>query len=150
MKRKIICLCFCLLLILPVFLVMASDNQPPNPPTITGPRFGKVGERHEYTFTAIDPDGDDVQYIIFWGDGTFIITKDFYPSGEKLTVGIIYPEKGQYVISAKAQDVFGAAGDWGTFEMIIPKNKAINTPFLQFFENYLYKFSLLRQILLLQ
>ena len=147
MKEKIICLCFCLLLILPVFPVMATENQPPNPPTITGPRFGKVGERYEYTFAAIDPDGDDIRYIIFWGDGTFIFTIDFYPSGEELTVGIIYPEKGDYVISAKAQDVFGAVSDWGTLEITMPKNKSINTPFLRFLENHPHMFPMLRQLL---
>jgi hypothetical protein len=47
-----------------------KTNQPPNPPTITGPAEGKVGTAYDYNFTAIDPDGDEVYYFIDWEDNT--------------------------------------------------------------------------------
>ena len=46
----------------------ASDNHPPDKPMIDGPRMVGVGP-HDWTFKAIDPDGDNVSYEIDWGDG---------------------------------------------------------------------------------
>ena len=37
------------------------DNEPPSIPTITGKSNGNVGTEYEYTFNAVDPDGDNVK-----------------------------------------------------------------------------------------
>lgn len=39
-------------------------NYPPFPPTINGPNSGNPNENYTYTFSAYDPDFDDVSYYI--------------------------------------------------------------------------------------
>ena len=59
----------------------------------------------------------------------------------------VWDEKDIYIIRAKAKDSNDAKSDWATLEVSMPKNKAINTPFLQFLENHPRLFPLLRQLL---
>ena len=52
-------------------ITIQEENQPPSSSIITGPTVGKVGKNYEYTFMSIDPDGDDVYFLIYWeGDFT--------------------------------------------------------------------------------
>ena len=48
---------------------------------------------------------------------------------------------------ARAKDEYDAIGDWGTFQVTMPRNKAINTPLLQYLQNHPNLFSLIRQLL---
>ena len=88
------------------------DNQPPGKPWINGPTFERPGT-YEYTFKAIDPDGDNVSYCIRWDDGTDEEWTGLYPSGEEVTRSHTYKEMGAYVIRAKAKDIHDAEGPWG-------------------------------------
>ena len=53
-----------------------------------------------------------------------------------------------HLIQVKAKDVYGAESEWSDpLPVSMPKNKAINTPFLNFLENHPNLFPLLRQLL---
>ncbi|UCB57891.1 MAG: hypothetical protein JSV67_04590 [Thermoplasmatales archaeon] len=99
--------------------VYSQNNSPPNPPEITGVTIGKTGEIYNYSIVSIDPDGDDVSYYIEFGTGDFIITYDWYPSGEPINVSYTWIEIGSFIMRARAQDFYGAQSDWGTLEVII-------------------------------
>jgi len=60
----------------------------PWPPTINGPSHGKPGQRLTYTFSTVDPDGDDVRFHIDWGDGSEEWTT-YVPSGTGKSVSHI-------------------------------------------------------------
>ena len=123
-------------------------NEPPNKPIIEGQTSGKAGEEYEYTFVTTDPEEDDVNYTIDWGDGSDEVVIGPYESGEEATAKHSWDEEGAYTIRAKAEDDWdGAESNWATLEVSMPKNKAINTPFLQFLENHPHMFPLLRQIM---
>ena len=125
-------------------------TAPPNAPTIDGPPEGRVGKEYEYTFNAVDPDGDDVRYIIDWGDNTSNMT-DFNPSGTDVKVKHTWSEKGDYTITAKAQDIYGAEGPEGKLTVTIPRSRTVNSPLLlRLFERFMNLFSILRYILGLQ
>ncbi len=128
---------------------VASENQPPNAPTINGETNGKAGTEYEYTFNATDPDGDDVKYFIDWGDNNTEWT-GYNPSGTDVKVKHTWSDKGTYMIKAKAVDMYGAESDWGALEVEMPKNKAFNFNFnlLEWlFERFPNAFPLLRYIL---
>ncbi len=116
------------------FEVTIIDNHPPSTPIISGEKGVIIGEEFDYYFRAIDPDGDDVRYIINWDDDNSVIT-DFYNSGEEVTVGHTYLEKGTYVICAFAEDIHGAVGPEGYY---IPdwKNKALSTVLIVVTDNH--------------
>ncbi len=101
-------------------------NQAPNAPTINGPPNGKKGIEYEYTFNAVDRNGDDIYYYIEWGDGN--IEEWIGPNNSGIDVKVKHTWKkiGTYTIKAKAKDVFGAEGPEATLKVRMPKNKAFN------------------------
>ena len=98
--------------------------HPPFVPTIRGPQVGKVGDILTFTFNAVDLDGDDVRFHIDWGDGSKEITV-YVGSGTDETVTHIWSSKGDYTITAYAEDAYGWCGPSRTFQVVIPRNKAI-------------------------
>lgn len=123
-----------------------GDNQPPNMPAINGSISGKAGTRYEYEIYAIDPEENDVYYIIDWGDG---ITSEWlgpYNSGEATHFNHIWEEKDSYSIKVKSKDIFGDKSDWATIEVSMSKNKAINMSFIRFLESHSCMFPVLRHV----
>jgi len=126
-----------------VWLIKLGENQPPNKTNINGPNSGKPGKKCYYVFNSIDPEGDDVKYIINWGDNTSDTT-DFNLSGTNVTVSHTWTKKGTYIISVKAEDVYGAESDWATLEVTIPRYRAIDITILRFFESHPLLFKILQ------
>ncbi|GAG91213.1 unnamed protein product, partial [marine sediment metagenome] len=109
-------------------------NRPPDTPTITGETNGQIGVEYEYTFNAVDPDGDNVKYYIDWDDGDSEET-GFNPSGTDVKVKHTWNNEGTYTITAYAEDTNGLIGPEGTLSVSMPRNRATQTPFLQFLQN---------------
>jgi hypothetical protein len=148
MNRKLIGIFVCTFLLIPGFMVTVSANSPPNKPTITGQTNGKAGVEYEYTFTATDPDGDDISYIIDWCSCGDTITIGPYSSGEEVVVSNSWSEQGTYVIQAKAKDIHDAESDWATLSVSMPKIKLyIFSWFYYFLEEHPRLFPILRQLL---
>jgi len=90
-----------------------QTNTAPNPPTIEGPVFHiiVIGQPYSFTFKqATDPDGDNIKYVVNWGDGNEE-SSEFVPSGG--SVVLIHTWQGtqlinQFQITAIAEDVYGA------------------------------------------
>ncbi|GAG87435.1 unnamed protein product, partial [marine sediment metagenome] len=128
-------------------IVSQPPNQPPNKPIITGQISGKPGTEYEYTFNAVDPDGDNVKYHIDWGDSTSNTTA-FSSSGIDVKVKHTWSTGGTYSIKATAEDSNGLVGPEGTLSISMPRNKPyINTPFLKFLEQYPILYQLLLRFL---
>lgn len=123
--------------------IVDADNNPPDKPTIIGESSGKAGIEHEYKFVSIDPEGDDIkEYFIDWGDN-YGLSFGPYPSGIEASAKHTWSEKGDYTIKAKAKDVYGAESEWATFAVSMPRNRAMQIPFLNFFEQYPILYQLL-------
>ena len=122
-------------------------DPPPETPVITGETKGNVGEEYEYTFTSVDAYGDQLDYYIDWGDGTFEDWFGSFPSGQDVMKKHTYNTQGDYTIKAKARDIHGSESDLGTLTATMPRNKAINRPFLQFLLSHPNIFPILRLLL---
>ncbi|MCJ7571540.1 MAG: PKD domain-containing protein [Candidatus Thermoplasmatota archaeon] len=118
-----------------VFLVAAETyNNSPNTPNLTGETSGKPGTEYEYTFVSTDPEGDNIEYCLDWGDNTGEICIGPYVSGVEASAKHTWTEKGNYVLKVKARDINGAESEWKTLSVSMAKNKVINIPlFLQRF-----------------
>ena len=81
-----------------------GDEQ--EPPTIDGPTHGDPGVEYEYSFVTDDPEEDDIQLYIDWGDGTYEDWDEWYESGEEVIVSHEWDEEGEYNITAKSRDVW--------------------------------------------
>ena len=71
-----------------------------------------------------------------------------YNSGDLVTKSHIWSNKGTYAVKVKAKDTSDVESVWSDpLQISMPKNKAINTPFLNFLEQHPHMFPLLRQLL---
>jgi outer membrane protein assembly factor BamB len=123
------------------------DDYPPDVPTIDGPTTVRKGENHTYEVVSSDSDGDNISYLINWGDNTNTGWIGPYNSGETIIVNHSWYEKGTYEIRVVAKDSYGAESDWATLEVSMPKTKAISSPFIQYLENHPRLFPILRLII---
>jgi hypothetical protein len=127
---------------------LITINQLPNAPTIDGQTSGSAGTSYTYTFTSTDPDGDNIaEYIVNWGEGPDEIITGPFASGSPATASHIWSTQGNYVITAKAKDVNGLVGPEGTLSVSMPRNKLVNTPFLNYLQNFLQQYPILYQFL---
>ena len=148
MKKKLICIYLCTLLIIPLFATTVSANGPPTTPEISSPTEVKLNEENEFTFMSTDPEGDDVYYWIEWAPCCFI---DFrwhgpFDSGEEAIIYYAYECDGDLQMRVKAKDINGSESDWATFEISVPKSIIFN-PFINFLEQHPLLFSIFRQLL---
>jgi len=129
----------------------AINKQNPSPApgkvTINGETKGTVGIEYNYTFKSASPAGEDVYYLIDWGDYTYERWIGPYPSDEEITVGHIWDEADSYVIKARAKSADDMCGPWETFEVTMQRNKAINSNSLLI--KSLAKFPLLERLVFL-
>ena len=127
--------------------VGAPANDPPGAPTITGPDDGDAGTVYEFTFSAVDPDDDDIYYLLDWGDG-FEDVIGLFPSGTEAYASHTWAEKGSYLIKAKAVDPYNAESDWGQLSFNVPRNRAFSNSYTQSFLRQLQNnFQILRYLL---
>jgi hypothetical protein len=95
-----------------VIIIVSGSNTPPDAPgTPAGPSTGEQGETLSYEISATDPDGDQVSFVIDWGDGTQDETDD-YPSGTTLSLSHAWQNTGLFEIRAYAVDEHGAPSSW--------------------------------------
>ena len=125
-----------------------DENQPPNKPYIDGPTSGKAGTSYTYNFSATDPNVDEVEYYIEWGDGGITDWTSFLPSGVPYYENHTWTTEGTFTIRAKAKDIYDAESEWATLTVSMPRNKALtNSLLLRLFERFPNAFPLLRYIL---
>jgi hypothetical protein len=125
------------------------ENEPPDAPTMTdGPSAGAPKKLLKFTFTTTDQEGNDVYYLINWGDGHFEYWDGPFNSGEEVEFGHAWGENGDFTIMVKAKDQYEAESQQSSFKIKIGKSRMITNPFLlRFLERYPNAFPILRQIL---
>lgn len=93
--------------------VFTRGNQPPHPPIISGPHYGKINTEYIFSIGPItDPDGDPVYCLWSWGDGNTSSWSGPYDSGATIQFSHISREPGNYTIKVKLKDPNGSESDW--------------------------------------
>jgi PKD repeat protein len=117
-----------------------ETNQPPLPPSITGPSEVKTGEYCWYNFTFSDPDGTPLYlYVVAFGFESNIYWGPYPPEWQKEFINWTWEETGDYIVKAKVKDPYGAESDWATLEVTVPKSieRFTGNPLiLQLFERF--------------
>jgi outer membrane protein assembly factor BamB len=114
------------------------DSNAPIAPVITGQTHGKLQTIYSYTFTSTSPLGNQIYYLVDWGDGTTTDWIGPYNSGETLTLNHSWVNKGTYTIKARAKDTDNNWGPWGELKVRMPFS--FDIPFLQFWMKILERF----------
>ena len=86
-----------------VFNIILAPSPPNQPDMPIGPDLAYVGQSLPFKFKTIDQNGDDVSFLIDWGDNLFETT-DFVESGSLLEIHHTYSTDGYFAIKAKARD----------------------------------------------
>lgn len=129
-----------------IYIGSVFGNQPPEPPSITGPNGGKPNTVYDFTFNSLDPDGDDVRYHIEWGDGDIEITA-LALQGTDVSVSHKWTEEGIYTITAYAEDELGLTSVPSTKTFKCPRSKALYNPLINWLQYYPNLFPILKQLL---
>jgi hypothetical protein len=118
----------------------------PTPPDIDGPGEGGAGVELCWTFHSDDENGDQVKYFIDWGDGT---TDETALGAPCTPVEVCHTyEKGEYTITAYAEDETGETSGSSTFNVVIPRARSSYHPvLLRLFERFPNVFPILRQLM---
>jgi outer membrane protein assembly factor BamB len=122
-------------------------GEPPTSPIIDGPSKGSDGKELCWTFHSNDTDGDMIKYYIDWGDNSSNET-DFNPPCVPVEVCHTYEERGEYNITAYAEDEKGLVSGVSTFKITIPRARAVyHSLFQRIFQRFPNLFTILRYIL---
>ncbi|EMR73530.1 PKD domain protein [Thermoplasmatales archaeon SCGC AB-539-N05] len=102
-----------------------APNKPNRP---SGPSSGVPDKEYTYSASTTDPEGDQINYLFNWGDGSDSGWLGLYNSGETVSASHKWTSKGSYEIKVKAKDVNGMESEWSDpLGVSMPKNK--NTMF---------------------
>jgi outer membrane protein assembly factor BamB len=110
-------------------------NNPPSAPIIKGPRVGIGGKEYTYTFESTDPDGEDINYYVYW-----IRDSDWfgpYHSGETMSLDITWDQTLRFIIYAKARDTFGEDSEVSIMNVYIIQNKPFFNTLYFFYEKFI-------------
>jgi len=101
----------CIVLRPPLMFEIIYNNPPRTPIISLGNSSGIPHANYTYSTSTIDPDGDKVQYLFDWGDGT---TSTIGPVDSDTIAGAnhTWTKAGRYEIKAKATDSQGATSEW--------------------------------------
>lgn len=127
--------------------IYQNGNDCPDKPIIWGPTDCKVGNTYRYYMKATDPNGDDLIYKVYTGDGNLYEGGPF-PSGTVAHLDHTWTFEGTFEMRGIAWDgqCHGEYSDELTIN-VVPRSRAINTPFLRFLENHPNLFSILGLLL---
>jgi PKD repeat protein len=85
-----------------------QENHPPVITVLSGPDGGFVDVEYGFDVSATDQDGDEVRFIVDWGDGTGDET-GFYPQTTTVSLFHGWGEPGNYTVVLTAEDSEGAS-----------------------------------------
>jgi len=100
--------------------ITGSDDQsaycvglPPNPPTITGPHYGKTNTTYTFSLGVITNPDEDLLYGLWeWGDGSPGNWLGPYISGQSIDAIYSWSKPGNYTIRVKLKDTMDVESDW--------------------------------------
>ena len=118
-------------------------NQGPGTPMISGPSSGSAGTSYDFSFSSVDPDGDNVYYYVIWDDGNVEMWDGPHASGVDADIAHTFASQGTYTVKAKAKDGSGVESGWAELVVTMPRNKAVNI----LFQRIIQQFPIIKQIL---
>jgi len=136
------------------FYMELTSSPPYKPATPSGKTNVKVGETCDYSTSTIDPNGDRFQYGWDWnGDKQVDEWIGLYKSGETCVISHTWTSEelknGRTQIFVKAKDVHDEESVWSDpLTVTMPRNRATQTPFLNFLQSHPNMFPILQKLLI--
>jgi hypothetical protein len=93
---------------------LTRPNAAPYAPTINGTTEGYANIGYDYTFSTTDPDNNDVEYFVDWGDWTSSSWIGPFESGEEATSSNQWSKAGTFQVKVKARDPYHEESSWSS------------------------------------
>jgi len=94
-------------------LKISGISQPPlTPKPPNGEISGKIQVEYSYSMNTEDPDGDDIFYLLDWGDDTESEWIGPYESGDICITTHVWEKQGSYQLRVRAKDEHGIQSNW--------------------------------------
>jgi hypothetical protein len=122
-------------------------NDKPNNPSIDGPNKGSPRIEYTYTISGTDPDNDDLEFYIQWGDDNCEEWIGPYLSGEEFTINHSWDSQDTYFIKVKARDIYDEESSWVTITINIPRTKGYDLLFIKLLERFSFSFRFFKNLL---
>jgi PKD repeat protein len=84
-------------------IIITTANHAPTRPSLTGTTLGLRNIVYSYSLVSTDPDGDFLQYLVIWGDGSSTMS-DFLPNGTVCSLTHSWSSPGKFLIEATVSD----------------------------------------------
>lgn len=101
-----------------VFTAVSSNNIPTTPTVTPQPFTGSTNTAYPFTFTATDPDNDQIAYEVDWNNDSLPDeSTPFANSGISQSLSNIstqWPLDGTYTFQVRAKDTKGGLSSWAT------------------------------------
>ena len=101
-----------------ICLTGCQQNRPPSVPEMTGDTAAMAGQPVFLGLMSTDPEGQQVAYLIDWGEELPSTWTDWMASGQWFDTSHAYAEPGIYHIMVKARDESDAASVWSTERLV--------------------------------
>ncbi len=92
--------------------IQLMSNTPPSRPTISGSASGEVDVPYSFDVSSTDPNGDDLFFVVDWGDGSDLEQFGPFDSGSLETISHSWSSAGSFDVRVMARDEFLAEGAW--------------------------------------
>jgi hypothetical protein len=112
-----------------------QTGSPPSTPMITGPTKFRPNQNQEFTFTATDPDGDQLYYSVEWGDGSVLDWQGPFTSGTPFKASHSWADRDLFTIRCKAKDTNELQSGFGTLDVSTPKNIGFMSRLLDYIQH---------------
>jgi hypothetical protein len=123
-------------------------NQGPSEPMIIGPTTISPKRLIKYTFSAEDPEGNDVFFRVSWGDGYIDEFVGPYSSGEEVTLSHSWASNGEYTIACIAKDIYNTRSAQTSLKLSVGRTRSFSSvPLLRIFESLISQFPILEKLL---
>ncbi|MCD5381255.1 MAG: hypothetical protein LR008_01635, partial [Candidatus Pacebacteria bacterium] len=117
---------------------VGAGNSAPDAPTITGPSTGLTSIADTFSFTATDPDGDNIRYEIDWDNNSTVDeTTSYAPSGSTDSSSRAWSTIGNHTFQVRTADDQGGVSGWSnhTINLSVPVATLDVTPVSNDFGN---------------
>ena len=93
-------------------ITIVITNPPEKPIIVVAPESALINQPCDFTFTANDPNFDNVYIFVDWGDGSESIWEGPFGSGNDVILNHIWQNEGVYTVKAKAKDKYDYESEW--------------------------------------
>lgn len=100
------------------------ENSPPSLPSIIGTLVcDDITKVYNYSFSSNDPENDALRYIVDWGDGSDVVTSEYFNNITKYSLSHLWNAPGVYRIKVIAEDVYHDVSDTAEVTVSVDVNR---------------------------